>query len=1290
MSIRFNPLIFGGFDLTGGGGGPAGAVQWKSPVADEASLPLVGNAPGDARVVLDTDKIYVWDDATSKWIDSKLTTAAFGATPNADGITISSVTVGNITSSTINLEPADSTNPGAVSTSAQTFAGDKTFNDDIIVEGSIDAKGGIDSSTNTLTIGATADNINIGAPGATVFVQSDVLYVADKNITINYGGAAASGSDAGIEIEENLAITGFVKVTPDRNSWELKAPNQAGVATIDAGAAGITIDQSSHDPVTLSAVGSSPNSDGATLSGQVLNLEPADSTNPGVVSTTSQNFAGDKTFDNLVTASSGVETDSIDSITAGAGTLSIGTANASIINIGDSGVNVNLYGNTFYQDVTNLEVTDKQITLNKNGAVNSAFNSGIELEENGSITGYVSTSGDRNSWELKAPNQAGVATISPGASGITLDQSSHDPVTLGAVGSTPNINAATLTGQVLNLEPADAVNAGLITATAQTFGGDKTFNDDVIVVGNIDAQGGVDSSGASLDIGANSTQINVYAQTDFQSGAISNVGTLTTSATTTDGVIASLYINNSPDFSALGFSSNNPGSAELLYSDGGVLSVNASGSLTLDSPDINIGQSPGTTDIIGTVTIEYNPANPTDWAPAPDDVIEGLDQIANRFVSQNQVTKEPTGFPNRDDSVTSFSDTSPARTFTIAPTGASFDFYVKGAKFTKTTTQSIQIPNLAGNHYIYFNDSGTLSSTQILGSELFENNALVSIVYWNTDTNSRSYFAEERHGLTMDGATHTYLHTVFGARYLSGLALQNFSVDGTGNLAANAQFDADEGKIRDEDILIEILPQAQIPILYRQGQLWRKKPADAYPVIYSGTAGYTGTNGRLPYNQFTGGSWQFTQVTNNDYVLVHFFATNDKDSPVVGIQGINQYNNITDARNAASTEITSLSGLPFAEFVALGSVVFETANGYTNIPQARIRSVNGGDYVDFRGTQLYTPAGEATTHSLLSGLGNDDHIQYLLASGTRTMSGALNMGTHQINNVVDPTSAQDAATKNYVDGKVADSITDGVTTIAPSQNAVFDALALKADDSVVVKSVNGVLPVANAVTIDTDDVSEGTTNVYFTDGRAQTAVITQTITNGVTDKSPSEDAVFDALALKQDVGNYITALTGEVTASGPGSVAATIAANAVTNAKLAQMSASTLKGNNTGSTANASDLSVTDVRTLLSIIPASSGDIPRTSFTADDNQSSAANITSFVFANAVTRGFEAIVTIERSSTYAEYTLKGIQKSASWEMSQDYIGDDSGIVFSITSAGQIQYTSTNTGSSATIKFRASTV
>lgn len=79
---------------------------------------------------------------------------------------------------------------------------------------------------------------------------------------------------------------------------------------------------------------------------------------------------------------------------------------------------------------------------------------------------------------------------------------------------------------------------------------------------------------------------------------------------------------------------------------------------------------------------------------------------------------------------------------------------------------------------------------------------------------------------------------------------------------------------------------------------------------------------------------------------------------------------------------------------------------------------------------------------------------------------------------------------------------------------VDDGTNLVATVGAAVSSVNGF---AGVVVIGTDDVAEGVTNLYFTDLRAQTAVITQVITDGVTDKSPSEDAVFDALALKQDL-----------------------------------------------------------------------------------------------------------------------------------------------------------------------------
>lgn len=109
---------------------------------------------------------------------------------------------------------------------------------------------------------------------------------------------------------------------------------------------------------------------------------------------------------------------------------------------------------------------------------------------------------------------------------------------------------------------------------------------------------------------------------------------------------------------------------------------------------------------------------------------------------------------------------------------------------------------------------------------------------------------------------------------------------------------------------------------------------------------------------------------------------------------------------------------------------------------------------------------------------------------------------------------------------------------------------------------------------------------------------------------------------------------------------------------------------------------------------ASAGDIPETSFAAANNQAAAADVTGFAFANGVVRSFKALVSITIDATadkFEAYELKAVQKGADWSLEQESVGDDSGIVFTITSAGQVQYTSTNNAgfSSATVKFRAYT-
>jgi hypothetical protein len=101
----------------------------------------------------------------------------------------------------------------------------------------------------------------------------------------------------------------------------------------------------------------------------------------------------------------------------------------------------------------------------------------------------------------------------------------------------------------------------------------------------------------------------------------------------------------------------------------------------------------------------------------------------------------------------------------------------------------------------------------------------------------------------------------------------------------------------------------------------------------------------------------------------------------------------------------------------------------------------------------------------------------------------------------------------------------------------------------------------------------GTTPVFFTPN--------STTVSGWLGYTPLSGALPSAQIY---VGNSLNAaaavtMTGDVAINNTG--ATTIQTNAVSNSKLAQMGANTLKGNNTGSMANAADLTVAQINTML-------------------------------------------------------------------------------------------------------------
>lgn len=343
-------------------------------------------------------------------------------------------------------------------------------------------------------------------------------------------------------------------------------------------------------------------------------------------------------------------------------------------------------------------------------------------------------------------------------------------------------------------------------------------------------------------------------------------------------------------------------------------------------------------------------------------------------------THEPTGFSAANRAASTLSFDNITRTFTI---GGVFTYNINYVPYNSTGATKI-ISNLEGIHYIYF-DGATLSETTVFGPEIFRDYCYVASIYWDATTPAHIYLGDERHEF-MPWQEHWLHHNTVGTMYMTGLTLETFVI-GDGSLDAHAEFGVSAGSIIDEDLTTTITAKVAGTYIYHvyhklgAAGNWRAGAAVLAPILIGGT-------GLMQWNEYTGGAWQLTEVVSGRYALVHIFATNDYSATrsIIAVMGQATYINLPQAREGAATEANTLSTtqLPMEEMLLIGTIIYQTAIAYTNLWKSRVvQNDLGTNYVDWR-VKTISPSSSPESHSNLSNLDNDDHVQYAILDTDRT------------------------------------------------------------------------------------------------------------------------------------------------------------------------------------------------------------------------------------------------------------------------------------------------------------------
>lgn len=306
-----------------------------------------------------------------------------------------------------------------------------------------------DASTARITLGLGT----IATQAASSVTLTGILNQTGQTLTLNSGGAASTATASGLNIEEGGTTTGYIKTANSRASIDIKAPASGGIARFSPSASAfihtllftntaartLTLPDSDLNLSSQSAnlfFGSPNGSSGAPSFRSLVN---DDIPNLNASKITAGSFGTSFIDDNAVTLAkiqqfptdillgrstagtgnteqipcTGFARSILDDIDASATRTTLGLGTIATQNAN----NVTLTGGT--AALSSLDLISQTLTINKGGAASTATASGLNIEENSAITGYIKTANSRASFDIKAPANSGVIRVTPATTAFT-------------------------------------------------------------------------------------------------------------------------------------------------------------------------------------------------------------------------------------------------------------------------------------------------------------------------------------------------------------------------------------------------------------------------------------------------------------------------------------------------------------------------------------------------------------------------------------------------------------------------------------------------------------------------------------------------------------------------------------------------------------------------------------------------------------------------------------------------------------------------------------------------------